>query len=256
MPDMLRIVLIFAITAIGILIWANPKSLMSSPGFEPGTLRLEDMTWPEVHAAIEAGYRTAIIPTGGTEQNGPHAILGKHNYVVAHTSDRIARTLGHTLIAPVIAYVPEGEYGPNPTGHMKWPGTLTLPEPVFEQVLEATVHSLATHGFNEILLLGDSGGNQRAQANVAASLNHTFAEEGITIRHVSDYYGNNGQATYLLQNGFAEAEIGDHAGLRDTSELQFTHPAGIHTETTPVPPKYVAGIVADLIWQPAALAKS
>ena len=68
----------------------------------------------------------------------------------------IARALGDALVAPVIAYVPEGAIAP-PTGHMRFPGTITTPEDAFEKVLESAARSFKAHGFRAIVLLGDHG---------------------------------------------------------------------------------------------------
>ena len=46
--------------------------------------------------------------------------LGKHNRRVKLLSERIAVSLGNALVAPVIAYVPEGSLDP-PSGHMRFP---------------------------------------------------------------------------------------------------------------------------------------
>jgi creatinine amidohydrolase/Fe(II)-dependent formamide hydrolase-like protein len=183
------------------------------------SLRLEDLTWTEVAAALADGYDTVIVPTGGTEQNGPHAALGKHNLVVAITSERIAQDLGHTLVAPVIPYVPEGDPAPAPTGHMRWPGTISVSEDTLSALLTETGQSLATHGFRRILFLGDSGGNQTAQARAAEDLNTAWAGTATRALHVGDYYDGNGQAEALAARGFTGEEIGSHAALRDTAEL-------------------------------------
>ncbi|HEY4821460.1 MAG TPA: creatininase family protein, partial [Xanthobacteraceae bacterium] len=74
----------------------------------PNTIDLADMTWVEVRSALDHGYTTVIVPAGGIEQNGPHMILGKHDHIVRHAAGRIATELGHTLVAPVVSYVPEG----------------------------------------------------------------------------------------------------------------------------------------------------
>src|SRR5262245_46961967 len=92
----------------------------------PDTVFLEQLTWDEVRDSIAAGKTTVIVPTGGTEQNGPHMALGKHNVRVAANADAIARRLGNALVAPVMAYVPEGGIDP-PTGHMRFAGTISLP---------------------------------------------------------------------------------------------------------------------------------
>src|SRR5580692_610298 len=93
----------------------------------PDTVEIADMTWVEVRSAVARGYTTVIVPSGGIEQNGPHMILGKHDYIVRANAERIAAQLGHALVAPVISFVPEGDYDP-PTGHLRFPGTIGIPE--------------------------------------------------------------------------------------------------------------------------------
>src|SRR5262249_39019361 len=100
----------------------------------PDTVFLEDLTWTELRALIDSGKTTIIIPIGGTEQNGPHMALGKHNARVKILAERIARELGNAIVAPVLAYVPEGSLRP-PTGHMRFPGTITVPDDVFGRLL-------------------------------------------------------------------------------------------------------------------------
>ena len=40
---------------------------------------IELMTYPEIYAAIhEQGKTTVLVVNGGTEQRGPHAVLGGH----------------------------------------------------------------------------------------------------------------------------------------------------------------------------------
>ena len=195
----------------------------------PDTVFLEEMTWVEVRAALREGKTTVLVPTGGVEQNGPHMVLGKHNYIVRHTAERIARALGDALVAPVVAYVPEGRIEP-PDGHMTFPGTLSLPPEVFAALLEHTARSLKTHGFETIAFLGDSRGNQEPQATVAARLSAAWAGEGVAVLHLGDYYAGNGQVDWLLQQGESHETIGGHAGIRDTAELLAVYPEGVRPD--------------------------
>ncbi|MEO1025118.1 MAG: creatininase family protein [Pseudomonadota bacterium] len=224
---------------LGLIAFGTASVLLLQPVFSANrdlpSVHLEELTWTEVYQALESGYDTVIVPTGGTEQNGPHVVLGKHNYIVRVTSERIATRLGGTLVAPVMAYVPEGETGGTPTDHMRWPGTLSLPEPVFADVLEHTARSLATHGFSRILFVGDSLGNQAAQADVAQRLNNEWRDRGIQVIHVGDYYAANGQVAALETQGFSRVAIGGHAGIRDTSELMAVHPDGVRQHFVEAP---------------------
>src|SRR5580704_9280358 len=106
------------------------------------TVFLEELTWTELRDQIRTGKTTVIVPIGGTEQNGFHMALGKHNFRVRYLSEKIARVLGNALVAPVIAYVPEGGLAP-PTAHMRFPGTITIPEQAFDQTLESAARSFA-----------------------------------------------------------------------------------------------------------------
>jgi len=192
----------------------------------PDSVMIEDLTWPEIKARMEAGATTIIVPTGGTEQNGPHMVLGKHNVIIRYTAGEIARRLGKTMVAPVLAYVPEGSWDP-PEGHMRFPGSISLPDPVYEGVLESTVRSFAAEGFKTVLFLGDSGPNQRPQAAVAKKLDTEFKAKGVRVFQVGDYYAHNGQEAWLKSQGFTEAEIGVHAALIDTAQLMAIDPDGV-----------------------------
>ncbi|MBC7666693.1 MAG: creatininase family protein, partial [Caulobacter sp.] len=69
---------------------------------------LEALTSVELRERIAHGSTTVIVPIGGTEQNGAHMLLGKHNVRAPVLADRIADALGNAIVAPTIAYVPEG----------------------------------------------------------------------------------------------------------------------------------------------------
>jgi creatinine amidohydrolase len=186
---------------------------------------LENMTWQEVRDALKNGSTRILIPTAGTEQNGPHVVLGKHHCVVRHTAEEIAYKIRKTLVAPVIDYAPEEP-------HMAYPGTISLSDDTFYDLLKDTVTSLKTHGFKNIYLLGDSYGNQPPQEELVEDLGEDFAEEGVRLASLHDYYAANGQVEWLMRKGYSAEEIGGHAGIRDTSEMLAACPEGVRREKT------------------------
>lgn len=203
---------------------------LASPAFtqapslpQTGSVFLEDLTWMEARDAIAAGKTTIIIPTGGTEQNGPHIVLGKHNYLVKYKAGEIAKQLGNALVAPVMAYVPEGDVNP-PTGHMRYAGTITTPQDVFVKVLEYAARSLKQHGFVDIALVGDSGGNQEGQKLVAEALNKEWAATPARVHHITAYYPGRGD-DWVVSQGVSAADVGSHAGTHDTSSLMYINPS-------------------------------
>jgi creatinine amidohydrolase len=211
-----------------------PQAALPSTGqarvaaFAPAraSVYIADMTWPEIQRQIQAGKTTVIIPSGGSEQNGLHMVVGKHNRIVHYTAGQIARRLGNALVAPVIPYVPEGGIQP-PTGHMRFTGTVSLPEPVYEAVLENVARSMKVHGFRLICLIGDHGGSQEGQRQVADRLDREWQGSGVRVLDVDDYYAHNGQQQWLEKQGETPQSIGTHAGIRDTSELLAIDPGGV-----------------------------
>ena len=213
-----------AVLAVAILPFALAKTPLTAP--LPNLVELKDMTWVEARSAIQAGYTTVIVPTGGIEQNGPHMILGKHDYIVGQAAQRIAKAAGHTLVAPVVSYVPQGDYDP-PTGHLRFPGTLGVSEPAFAGVLEGIARSLKAGGFRTICFIGDHGASQPVQAAVAARLNKEWASAGVRVVQIESYYDDKAQIKRLVAEGLSLETIGIHAGPIDTSELMSVKPAGV-----------------------------
>jgi len=152
------------------------------------SLWTEELTWMEVRDALMAGKTTVIIGTGGVEQNGPYVAGGKHNFVLQTVLPYIARAIGNTLIAPIVKFVPEGAIEPSPSGHMRYPGTISLDASTFEALLTDICRSYKTHGFKDIILVGDSGGNQRGMQNVADALNKKWESDTARVHYLREYY--------------------------------------------------------------------
>jgi creatinine amidohydrolase len=176
---------------------ANPYNCADAPNPLPAvsTVWLEEMTWMDVRDAMKAGKRTIIVPTGGIEPNGPWLALGKHNYVLQSNCAAIARKLGDALCAPIVKFVPEGDYQTK-SGHMASPGTITMREETFRAILEDVGRSLQAHGFENIIFIGDSGGNQDGQKTVAEKLNAEWRGKTV-VAHIPQYYDYAGVAKQM-----------------------------------------------------------
>ncbi len=198
----------------------------------PASLQLEDLTSFELRERIAGGATTVLLPIGGTEQNGPHMALGKHNVRGRLLAVRIAQQLGDAIVAPVLAYVPEGNIEP-PTQHMRWAGTLSIPDAAFEALLAGAARSLRAHGFCHVVLLGEHGGYRSSLDRVAASVNREWAPKSACRVHaLPEYYraAAAGYAQLLKAQGYSAAEIGTHAGLADTALTLALDPALVRAD--------------------------
>lgn len=206
----------------------NPDPNSPRPIDAVDAVFIEDLTWMEVRDAMKAGKDTAIVATGGVEQNGPYLVTGKHNVVLKGTTAAIARKLGNALVAPIVPFVPEGDIDP-PTFMMKYPGSISVSEKTFDALLTDICGSLRAHGFKHIVLIGDSGGNQDGMKRVAAALSDKWTDGRTWIVYVPEYYTFD--ASKLVDAaGVKQVEEGLHDDYAMTAVMMSVDPQSVRTE--------------------------
>ena len=179
---------------------------------------IEDLTWPEVQAAIAAGKTSAIIYTGSTEQNGPHMAIGKHNFIARWVAGAIAIKLGNALVYPTLPFAPTGD-AIRRTAHMRFPGSVSLTAQTYGAVVHDVALSAVDAGFRDVFIMGDHGDGQDVLGEVAKSLDNEWKQRGHRVFYVPDlYFKEKEQAkAYETANGLPTHDV--HAGTDDTSEL-------------------------------------
>ena len=195
------------LTALIFSMLLNPGALaqdMKAPRPIDGidSVFIEELTWMEVRDGISDGKTTVLIGTGGIEQNGPYVSSGKHNFVLRATTEAIARKLGNALVAPIIKFVPEGNINP-PSGHMSYHATISVRQETFRAILIDVITSLAQHGFTDIVLFGDSGGNQDGMQQVVQELNSSWEGNPSRVHFIPEYYRED-----IYSCNYLEKELG------------------------------------------------
>lgn len=185
-----------------------------------GAVELDKLSWPEVKSELEAGRDTVVVALGATEQHGPHMPLATDALIGDHLARLVADRLD-AFLAPTVR-VGCSEH------HLEFPGTLSVSEPTFHQIVGDLVRSLARGGFRRVILLPTHGGNFRP---LAAALEQLGPVEGLEVSAVTDL----GALFAVAQLGAEEhgvplAEGGLHAGEWETSMLMAIHPDLVHRE--------------------------
>jgi creatinine amidohydrolase len=169
---------------------------------------MEELTWMEIRDAINGGKTTALILTGGVESNGPYLATGKHNFVLKVMGEAIARTLGNALVAPILTLEPGRPDGPRVA-----PGSVVLSQETYRAVLTDMATSLRGMGFTNVILMGDSGGNQTAMKEVAAALDAKYKADGKRFSFIPEYYEYDAVQKLIKDNGIPEQiELGASQG--------------------------------------------
>jgi creatinine amidohydrolase len=224
--------LVFALALGWRLSVSNPFSERSFSFGEPrpiplrDTVSLEQMTWMEVRDRIAAGSNRVIVPVGGIEQNGPYVSLEKHNLIVQAVAERAAQSLGDTIVGPLLPLSPEGGFSP-PSGHLLYPGTISLRPETFLSLLNDVGESLLLHGIKRLYLIGDSGDAQAGLTLSATALNQKFPD---TTAHVAEFYDYPSITKWIEEAGYAVNEGAFHDSLPFTLQLAYLDPASIRYE--------------------------
>lgn len=223
---------------------AVPKFSATSPdpnGVRPiealDSVFIEELTWMEIRDAMKAGKNTVIISTGGVEQNGPYLALGKHNYILKGVTEAIARKLGNALVAPIVPFVPEGDINP-PTSHMKYPGTISLTEETYQKLLTEICECFRTHGFANIILLGDSGGNQDGMKAVASQLSAKWAGGKSRVHFIAEFYDYTAVAKWLEDQGIKQVSEDIHDDFAITTQMMAVDPSTVRMKQRIVAGKF------------------
>jgi creatinine amidohydrolase len=188
---------------------SNNEEMPSKAVDSVKSIRMAEMTWPDIKSAIEQGYTTVVVAVGSTEQHGPHLPTMTDTRIGDELAHRVAMKLGYTLQARTI-----------PVGcsshHLSFPGTISLRDETLRMIILDYIDSLIRGGFNRIVFLPLHGGNFPI---VQATLKEAqIAHQGIEIIGVTDVTKlidclNAGSAEF----GIKANESGLHAGESETS---------------------------------------
>jgi creatinine amidohydrolase len=195
---------------------ASALFVLLAAGAGAQSVFIEDMTWPEVRDALAAGKTTAIIYAGGIEQNGPHMAMAKHNLIARHVAGQVAAKLGNALVYPVVPFSPAGDVVAK-TGHMRFPGTVSLSPDVFMGVMRQVASSALAAGFKQVYLMADHGQGIAEIRVTAETLDTEWRPKGARVRYIDAQAAPTQKMNaYMKEKGIAP---GGHAGIAETAQV-------------------------------------
>jgi len=186
---------------------------------------LEMLTHTEVSQKIKDGFTSVLVVTGGTEERGPHDVLGGHTIMARYRAFEIAKRLGKTLVAPVLP-IAVSATGLSRTLNVASPATapqpggVQMPADVFKSVQLAMIESMAMSGFKDIFLMGDHGGGQAQMKEAADEMDAKLSPAGVRVYYIGDFYQKTHDDIdmYMYEH---KLPIGGHGAMMETSEQLY-----------------------------------
>jgi creatinine amidohydrolase len=215
-------------TAVSFLvgsIWVATTVAAQTPKPAPvggDIVELELLTHSEVYDKIHNDHMTSVLlVTGGTEERGPHDVLGGHTIMAHARAIEIAKRLGHTLVAPTL---PIAVSATGLRENTNQPGGVQMPADVYKAVQIAEIESMAMNGFKDIFVMGDHGGGQAQMREAADEEDKKLAPNGVHVYFISDFYQKTHDDVdlYMYEH---QLPIGGHGAMMETSEMLYWEPA-------------------------------
>ena len=178
---------------------------------------LEMLTHTEVAAKIKAGKTSVLIATGGTEERGPHDVLGGHTILAHHRAIEAAKRLGNALVAPVL---PIAVAATGLRENTDQPGGVQMPPDVFKAVQIAMIESMAMNGFKDIFVMGDHGGGQAEMKQAVEEEDAKLSPKGVRVYYINDFYQKTHDDIdmYMYEH---KLPIAGHGAMMETSEMLY-----------------------------------
>ena len=183
---------------------------------------IELLTHTEISDKIhKEGKTSVIIANGGTEERGPHDVLGGHTFMAHNKAVEIAKKLGNALVAPVL---PIAVSATGLREDTNTPGGVQMPPEVFKAVKTAEIESMVINGFTDIFLMGDHGGGQQEMRQVAEEEDKKLSAKGVRVYYIGDFYtkAHDDIELYFYEH---KLPIGGHGAVMDTSEMLYWEPS-------------------------------
>jgi creatinine amidohydrolase len=203
---------------------------------KPPTVFMGEMTTLEVEAFLKE-HHTVIVPTGSTEQHGPHGPLLTDVLVPTEVARRVAPEVG-ALVAPSINYALSYP-------HVGFTGLVHMRIPTFMSLIEDVCVSLASVGFKRIVFLNGHYDNTYAIAYACATAAERLPTgvrafpvnywDGMSPEESAEFFGptsglhaNRGEISAVLAINPALVDMGN-ANAEMPPFPEVTSPAAIHT---------------------------
>jgi creatinine amidohydrolase len=173
---------------------------------------LENLTWPEVKE-LNFGEKVVLFPLGSFEQHGPHLPLTTDTDIVTAIARRVEQQRPEKILClPTL-------WPGHSTHHLFFPGTLSVSQFPYIQLMIEMCRSIVKMGAQRIFLINGHGGNDLPVKTAMRELKTEFPDKQIVF---ASYWSLASQTIKQVR----ESELGGlgHACEMEASIMMYLHP--------------------------------
>ncbi len=184
-----------------------------------GALRWDELTREELRAVL--GRALVILPTGATEQHGPHLPTGHDAFAVEAMARQAAAAAAERVQEPLVL-APTLPFGSS-AHHLPFGGTLSLRTATYGQVVRDLLESAIDSGARRLFLLNGHGGNHELNQLAARDV----ARERPVAIAAASYWDIAERGLHELSE-MSQVRLPGHAGMFETATHLALRPGSIH----------------------------
>ena len=115
-------------------------------------MRYGELTWLDMQD-LEKDRVVAVCPIASLEQHGHHLPLLTDTFLVTGVAERVHEKLADRILLTPTLWLGASDH------HLDFPGTISVPNTVYVEMIKSVAASMVQAGFSRILLLNGHGGN-------------------------------------------------------------------------------------------------
>ena len=206
-------------------------------GYNPPHRYLPYLSWTEIAALPDRENTVIVLPTGATEQHGPHLPCAVDTVICSGV-------VGHALAAlppevPAFAMAPI-TYGKSEE-HLHFPGTITLTGETLLATMIEIGESIYRAGFRKLLIVNGHGGQPQIMEIMAREMRLRHGDYIVVPQHTWRLPHVAGR--YMADK---EKKLAMHAGHAETAIMLALAPDTVHMEraVTNYPPEFPSKLLS------------
>ncbi|SRR5690606_37418077 len=178
-------------------------------------MRYGECRWPEIEA-LDKDRVVVVVPIASLEQHGYHLPLLTDTFLATTVAERVHDRMADRILLTPTLWLGASDH------HLDFPGTISVPNTVYVEIIKSVARSLVRAGFRRIFFLNGHGGNVAPGETAITEVANSFDDCDEALIALGSYWAIAGQAMKAETHGMTQPTL-THACEYETSMMLALH---------------------------------